>query len=453
MTSHPVAAIVLAAGMGTRMRSALPKVMHPIAGKPMLGHVLAAAEQAGVGRRIVVVGPDMPSVAKLAAPAPAVQQTDRLGTAHAVSMAREELADFRQGTVLVLFGDTPLIRAETLAAMVAAREAGATIVVLGFEAADPTGYGRLIREASGRLARIVEHKDASEGERTVTLCNAGVMAFDAARLWDIVARIGNANAKGEYYLTDAVDLAVSDGAQCAIVTASEEEVMGVNTRLELSKAETIWQRRRRERAMLEGATLTDPASVFFAADTVLGQDVSIGPNVVFGPGVTIEDDVEIRAFCHIEGALVRSGAQIGPFARLRPGTDIAGGVRIGNFVEVKNAHFGPGAKANHLAYIGDADVGAGANIGAGVITCNYDGYLKHRTEIGADAFIGSNSALVAPVTVGAGAIVAAGSAIGGEIPADALALTRAERIVKPGKAKTMRALKVAEKAARKAAKE
>lgn len=453
MTSHPLAVIVLAAGMGTRMRSTLPKVMHPIAGKPMLGHVLAAAEQAGVERKIVVVGPDMPSVAKLAAPAPVVQQTDRLGTAHAVSMARDELADFRQGTVLVLFGDTPLIRAETLSAMVAAREAGADIVVLGFEAADPTGYGRLIRDASGRLARIVEHKDASEAERAVTLCNAGVMAFDAARIWDIVARIGNTNAKGEYYLTDAIDLAVSDGVQCAIVTASEAEVMGVNTRLELSRAEAIWQQLRRERAMLEGATLTDPTSVFFAADTVLGQDVTIGPNVVFGPGVTIEDGVEIRAFCHIEGARVRSGAQIGPFARLRPGTDIAGGVRIGNFVEVKNATFHEGAKANHLAYIGDAEVGAGANIGAGVITCNYDGYLKHRTEIGADAFIGSNSALVAPVSVGEGAIVAAGSAIGGTIPADALALTRAERIVKPGKAKTMRALKAAEKAARKAAKE
>jgi len=453
MTSHPVAAIVLAAGMGTRMRSALPKVMHPIAGMPMLGHVLAAAEQAGVTRRVVVVGPDMPSVTKLAAPAPTIEQTDRLGTAHAVSMARGVLADFRQGTVLVLFGDTPLIRAETLAAMVDAREAGAAIVVLGFEAADPTGYGRLIRDASGRLARIVEHKDATEAERAVPLCNAGVMAFDASRIWDLVARIGNANAKGEYYLTDAIDLAVSDGADCAIVTASEEEVMGVNTRLELSRAEAIWQRQRRERAMLDGATLTDPASVFFAADTVLGQDVSIGPNVVFGPGVTIEDDVEIRAFCHIEGALVRSGAQIGPFARLRPGTDIAGGVRIGNFVEVKNAVFHTGAKANHLAYIGDAEVGAGANIGAGVITCNYDGYLKHRTEIGADAFIGSNSALVAPVTVGEGAIIAAGSAIGGAIPADALALTRAERVVKPGKAKTMRAVKAAEKAARKATKE
>lgn len=453
MTSHPIAAIVLAAGMGTRMRSALPKVMHPIAGRPMLGHVLAAADQAGVSRKIVIVGPEMDSVAKLVAPTPTVEQRDRLGTAHAVSMAKDALADVTDGTVLVLFGDTPLIRAETLSAMVVARKSGAAIAVMGFQAADPSGYGRLILNDAGKLVRIVEHKDASAEERAVTLCNAGVMAFDAAKLWGILARIGNANAKGEYYLTDAVDIAVSDGADCVVVTASEEEVMGVNTRLELARAEAIWQRNRRTQAMLDGATLTDPDSVFFAADTRIGQDVSIGPNVVFGPGVAVEDGVEIRAFCHLEGALVRSGAQIGPFARLRPGTDIAGGVRIGNFVEVKNAIFHEGAKANHLAYVGDAEVGAGANIGAGVITCNYDGYLKHKTEIGKDAFIGSNSALVAPVQVGNGAIVAAGSAISGEIPADALALTRAERIVKPGKAKTMRATKAAEKAARKAAKE
>ncbi len=446
--------VVLGAGKGTRMKSDLPKVLHPVAGLPMLGHVIRVAATRTPERLAVVVGHEAErvreTVEKLSPGAATPLQEPQLGTAHAVQQARAALQGF-EGDVFVLYGDTPLIRPETLARMAASRQEGAGVVVLGFEAADPTGYGRLVRSADRGLARIVEHKDATAEERAVTLCNSGVMCVDGARLFGWLDRVGNDNAKGEYYLTDIVALARADGVFCAIVEGEEEEVLGVNSRVELAQAEAAFQRRAREAAMREGATLTAPETVFFAHDTRLGRDVEIGPNVVFGPGVVVEDRVEIRAFSHLEGAHVASGAQIGPFARLRPGAEIGMGARVGNFVEVKNTVFGEGAKANHLSYIGDASIGAGANIGAGTITCNYDGYLKHRTEIGDGAFIGSNTALVAPVSVGPQAIVAAGSTITDDVEGDALGLGRARQVVRPGLGARIRASLAEAKAARKAA--
>lgn len=451
---RPAAFVVLGAGKGTRMKSALPKVLHPIAGLSMLGHVIRTAQTRTPDRLAIVVGHQADAVRaaaqKLHPGAATPVQEPQLGTGHAVQQAAEALKGF-EGDVFILYGDTPLIRPETLARMSEARADGACVVVLGFEAEDPTGYGRLIQGADGGLARIVEHKDADADERAVTLCNSGVMCVDGARLFGWLDRVDNNNAKGEYYLTDIVGLARSDGAFCAIVSGEEEEVLGVNSRVELAQAEAAFQRRRRDEAMREGATLTAPETVFFAHDAKIGKDVVIGPNVVFGPDVVIEDDVEIRAFCHLEGCRIASGAQIGPFARLRPGAEIGSGARIGNFVEVKNAVFGEGAKANHLAYVGDASIGAGANIGAGTITCNYDGYLKHRTAIGEGAFIGSNSALVAPVEIGANAIVGAGSVITERVEGDALALGRAKQVVRPGLAARMRKALAEAKAARKAA--
>lgn len=452
MTTAPIAALILAAGMGTRMRSAKPKVLHDVAGRPMLGHVLAALDPLAPARRVVVVGPDMAAVRDAAADCDIVEQTERLGTADAVKAARLALDGFREGTILVLFGDTPLIAADTLKRMVAAREAGASLVVLGFEAADPTGYGRLILAPDGTLERIVEEKDASAEERAIALCNAGAMAFDADAIWGLVDHIGNDNAKGEFYLTDAIELAARTGLARAVVTAPEDEVMGVNSRADLAAAEALFQKAARARAMAAGATLSAPETVFFSADTRLGRDVTVGPNVVFAPGVSVADGADIRAFSHLEGAEVGEGAQIGPFARLRPGTRVGPAARVGNFVEVKNAVLGDGAKANHLAYLGDAHVGAGANIGAGTITCNYDGVMKHATEIGAGAFVGSNSVLIAPVTLGEGAIVGAGSAVGADVPADALALTRAPLEIKEGRAEAVRARKRAEKEAKAKAK-
>ncbi|MCI4665865.1 MAG: bifunctional UDP-N-acetylglucosamine diphosphorylase/glucosamine-1-phosphate N-acetyltransferase GlmU [Neomegalonema sp.] len=446
--------VVLGAGKGTRMKSDLPKVLHPVAGLPMLGHVIRVAETRQPERLAVVVGHQSETVsaavAKLRPGAATPLQEPQLGTAHAVQQAREALDGFH-GDVFILYGDTPLIRAETLEAMAAARAEGAAVVVLGFEAADPTGYGRLITGIDGSLERIVEHKDATTDELAVKLCNSGVMCVDGARLFGWLDRIDNNNAKGEYYLTDIVGIARTDGARCAIVAGDEEEVLGVNSRIELAEAEAAFQRRARENAMREGATLTAPDTVFFAHDTKIGRDVEIGPNVAFGPGVEIDDKVEIRAYCHLEGCRVASGAQIGPFARLRPGAVISAKARIGNFVEVKNAIFGEGAKANHLAYIGDASIGAGANIGAGTITCNYDGYLKHRTAIGEGAFIGSNSSLVAPVEIGANAIVAAGSTITERVEGDALGLGRARQTVRPGLGARIRESLAEAKAARKAA--
>lgn len=453
MAEHDVAVVLLAAGKGTRMKSDMPKVLHPLAGRPLVGHALAAAEALGASRGIVVVGPDMEDVPRAVAPWPTAVQQEQRGTGDAVLAARDALAGFGGGssdaTILVLYGDTPLIRVETLRRMLQARAAGAQVVVLGFRPDDPAEYGRLVLDGSGALDSIIEYRDASEAQRAITLCNSGVMAVAADRLWGLLDRVGNDNAKGEYYLTDIVGLARADGLACAVVEGDATEVLGVNSRADLAAAEVTWQQARRRSAMDDGATLLDPATVWFSHDTQLGRDVTIGPSVFFGPGVTIADGAEVKAFCHLEGVDIGPGAVVGPFARLRPGARIEEGARVGNFVEVKNAVLGPGAKANHLSYVGDAEVGAGANIGAGTVTCNYDGFLKHRTEIGEGAFIGSNTALVAPVRVGKGALVGAGSTITKDVPDDAVAATRAKQTVADGAAKAYRARKAAEKAARK----
>ncbi len=422
-------AVVLAAGLGTRMKSDLPKVLHRVASRPMIGHVLANLEAAGIDRTVVVVGDGMDALAAAVQPHATAVQIDRLGTAHAVLAARDFIQAHPADDLMIAFGDTPLITAETLGAMLAARRSSARpgVVVLGFEPADPGPYGRLILDDDSALTSIVEARDATPDQLAVTLCNSGVMVIDGARALDWLDQINNDNAKGEYYLTDIVAIARADGAAAAVVTGDADEVLGVNSRIELAEAEAIAQRRLRARAMAGGATLIDPDTVYLSWDTQLGRDVVVGPNVVFGPGVRIADNVEIRAFCHIEGATVGTGAVIGPFARLRPGADLAEGVHIGNFVEIKAATLGAGSKANHLSYVGDSIVGAGVNIGAGTITCNYDGHVKSRTVIGDGAFIGSNTALVAPVTVGAGAIVGAGSAISKNVAAGALAVTRAEQ--------------------------
>jgi bifunctional UDP-N-acetylglucosamine pyrophosphorylase/glucosamine-1-phosphate N-acetyltransferase len=433
MTERDVAVVVLAAGKGTRMESDLPKVLHAVAGRPMVAHVLAAAAAAGPARTVLVVGPGMESVHGVAGDAAIVIQDPPLGTGHAVMQARAALEGF-SGDILVLFGDTPLLTPDTLGRMLGALRDGrrAAVAVLGFRPADPGAYGRLVVDGRGSLEAVVEFRDASEDERGIGLCNGGVMAIDGDVLFDYLAEVRSDNAKGEYYLTDLVAVARSRGRNCAVVEGAEEEVLGVNTRAHLAHAEAVMQRRLRENAMAGGVTLVDPDSVYLAADTRLGRDVVVEPNVFFGPGVEVGPGARIRAFSHLEGARVAGGAEIGPYARLRPGADIGSRARIGNFVEVKAASVEDGAKVNHLAYIGDARVGAGANVGAGTITCNYDGKRKSRTDIGAGAFIGSNSSLVAPVTIGDGAIVGAGSAIGRDVPAGALAVTRAETVVKPG---------------------
>ena len=453
MPVHDIAVVLLAAGKGTRMKSDLPKVLHPLAGRPLVNHALAAAEGLGAGRCVVVVGPGMENVAAAVAPHATAVQERQQGTADAVLAARDALAGFSGGsdaaTVLVLYADTPLIRAETLSRMVEARAAGAAVVVLGFRPADPAEYGRLLLDDGGGLEAIVEHRDADEAQRAIGLCNSGVMAVSAGRLWDLLDRVGNDNAKGEYYLTDIVALARGDGLSCAVVEGPESEVLGINSRNDLAAAEAVWQKARRAVAMAAGATLLDPATVWFSHDTVLGRDVTVGPSVFFGPGVTVADGAEVKAFCHLEGAEIGPGATVGPFARLRPGAQIGAGARIGNFVEVKNAVLGEGAKANHLSYVGDAKVGAGANIGAGTITCNYDGYLKHRTTIGEGAFIGSNTALVAPVSVGKGALVGAGSTITQDVPDDAVSIARGRQSNLEGAAAEFRARKTEEKKAKK----
>ncbi len=452
MTHRPAAAVVLAAGLGTRMKSTRPKVMHPLAGRPMIGHLLATLSEVGFDKIVIVVGPDTPSVAAAVAPHPTVIQTDRLGTGHAVLAAREHLKGVDgvgfDGDVLILFGDTPLVRAETLRNMLAARQSDdrPAVVGSGFRPADPGAYGRLIVDKKGNLQAIVEAREATPEQLAVTLCNSGFMAVDGRRLLGLLDRVKNDNAKGEYYLTDIVRLARADGCACAVVEGEEAEFLGINSRAELAEAEARVQAGLRARAMAAGATLTDSATVYFSHDTRLGKDVTVGPYVVFGPGVTIGDEVEIFSFCHIEEATVARGARIGPFARLRPGAEIGIEAHIGNFVEIKNARIEAGAKANHLSYIGDARVGAGANIGAGTITCNYDGFFKSHTDIGANAFIGSNTALVAPVKVADGAIVGAGSVITRDVSADALALTRGPHEEKPGWAARFRTAKSAEKA-------
>lgn len=440
--------IVLAAGKGTRMRSDLPKVLHAVAGRPMVLHAIDGARSLSPDRIGVVVGAGGEAVAAvLARAAPDVSihtQAEQLGTAHAVLAARALLTDVDAvtgGDVVILYGDTPLIRPETLAGLVAARrDSGAAVAVLGFRPADPGAYGRLKLDEQGRLAAIVEFKEASAEERAIGLCNSGVMCLDAAHALSILDRIGNANAKGEYYLTDAVAIARAHGLDAVVMeAASADEVLGVNARAELAMAEAAFQARLRLAAMENGATLVAPDTVFLSADTVIGRDVLIEPHVIIGPGVRIGDGVIIRGFSHIEGARIADGATIGPFARLRPGAVLAEGAHIGNFVEIKQAEIGPGAKVNHLSYVGDATIGARSNIGAGTITCNYDGFGKWRTVIGSDAFIGSDSCLVAPVTIGDGAYIATGSVITDDVAADALAIARGRQVAKPGRAAELRA--------------
>jgi len=440
MTDTPIAVVILAAGKGTRMKSGLPKVMHAVAGRPMISHLLDTVSQLSPEKIVVVIGPDMDLVRDTVAPHPTCVQADRNGTGGAVKAARAELEGFT-GTVLVLYGDTPLVRAQTMAAAAGACADGAAVSVLGFRPSHFHQYGRLITDARGALTAIVEARDATPEQLDVNLCNSGVMAFDGAHLFGLLDQLDTNNSKGEYYLTDTVRLACAQGLSAAVVEGEEEELLGVNSREDLAVAEAVVQDELRTRAMENGATLVDPATVWFQHDTQLGRDVVVQPNVVFGPGVRVADNVDIRAFSHLEGATVSSGAVIGPYARLRPGAQIGANAHIGNFVEVKNAEIGTGAKANHLSYIGDASVGAGSNIGAGTITCNYDGFGKYRTVIGAGAFIGSNSALVAPVTIGDGAIVAAGSTISRNVEKDSLSIERAAQIDKPGWAGSFRALK------------
>jgi bifunctional UDP-N-acetylglucosamine pyrophosphorylase/glucosamine-1-phosphate N-acetyltransferase len=450
-TARPLAAIILAAGQGTRMKSDLHKVLHPIAGRPMLLHLLGTLDALAPARRLVVVGARKEQVAAAVTPlgAEIVEQKEQLGTGHAVLQAREALAGF-DGDVLILYGDVPLVREATLTAMLdRLRGADAPgVVVLGFRPADAAAYGRVIADAGGRIDRMIEFKDASPDERAVTLCNSGLMAVRGELLFDLLARVDNANAAGEYYLVDIVMRAAEAGYVSVVIETGEDEVAGVNSRAELAALETAWQRDRRAAAMADGATLIAPETVWFAHDTQVGRDVTIAQNVVFGRGVRVADGATIHAFSHIEGAEVGAGASIGPYARLRPGTVIGDKARIGNFVETKNAVLGPGAKANHLTYLGDASVGEGANIGAGTITCNYDGFFKHRTNIGEGAFVGSNSALVAPVSIGAGAIVGAGSVVTKDVAADALALARGEQSERAGWAKRFRDAMRAKKAAR-----
>jgi bifunctional UDP-N-acetylglucosamine pyrophosphorylase/glucosamine-1-phosphate N-acetyltransferase len=433
-THAPFAIVVLAAGKGTRMKSDLHKVLHPIAGRAMLDHLLASAGQLAPAAQVVVAGHGREQLAKaLAGRADIVVQEPQLGTAHAVQQAQGALAGF-EGDVLVLYGDVPFVRPETMRAMLDRLNAddAPAVVVLGFEPEDALAYGRVVAR-DGVIAKMVEFKDASADERAVRLCNSGLLAAKAGDLFALLARVGNDNAQGEYYLPDIVNIAIADGRLCAaVVTADADEVAGINSRGELAQAEGRWQARRRVQAMADGATLVAPDTVWFAWDTQIGRDVVIEPNVVFGPGVVVADHVTIHAFSHLEGAKVASQADIGPFARLRPGADIREKARIGNFVEIKKAVIGVGAKANHLSYVGDAEVGAGANLGAGTITCNYDGYFKYKTVIGERAFIGSNSALIAPVRIGADAIVAAGSAVSRDVAAGELRLVRAEQLVKPG---------------------
>ncbi|MDQ0250136.1 bifunctional UDP-N-acetylglucosamine pyrophosphorylase/glucosamine-1-phosphate N-acetyltransferase [Sphingomonas kyeonggiensis] len=448
----PIAAIILAAGKGTRMKSDTHKVLHPIAGRPMLLHLVDSVKALGAEREVVVVGAGKEQVEAAVHPlgVETAEQAEQLGTGHAVRMAEQALADF-QGDVLILYGDVPLVTTETMRRMIDALhgEGDPSVVVLGFRPADPGAYGRVIVGPDGRLDKIVEFKDASPEERAVTLCNSGLMAVRSADLFRLLAQLRNDNAAGEYYLTDLVELARAEGRFSVGIETDAIEVAGVNSRGELAGLEQEWQQRRRTRAMVEGATLIAPETVWFAYDTQIGRDVTIEPNVVFGPGVTVADRVVIHAFSHLEGAEILSGADIGPYARLRPGARIEQGAKVGNFVEIKKAVIGPGAKANHLSYIGDATVGAGANIGAGTITCNYDGFLKYRTVIGNGAFVGSNSALVAPVTIGDGAIVAAGSVVTRDVEGDALGIVRAEQQVKPGWARTFREKMKAKKEAAK----
>ena len=439
--------IILAAGKGTRMNSELPKVLHPIAGDPMLVHAIAAGATLDPAHTVVVAGHGAEAVTKAAhafdETAIVVVQHEQLGTAHAVNQAKDALADF-DGTAMVLYGDTPFVSPETLERMVQAAQE-VDVVVLGFEAADPGRYGRLILEGKS-LERIIEFKDANEAERAITLCNSGVIACDSALLFDLISEVDNNNASGEYYLTDIIGLARARGLRATAVTCDEAETLGVNSRAQLAEAEAAFQARARAILLEDGVTLQAPETVYLARDTVIGRDTLIEPNVVFGPGVTVESGVHIRAFSHLEGCHVSRGSVVGPYARLRPGAELEENTRVGNFVEIKNAVVAEGAKVNHLSYIGDAFVGARANIGAGTITCNYDGVMKHHTHIGANAFIGSNTMLVAPVHIGNGAMTASGSVITSDVEPDALALSRAPQVEKPGMARKLMDILKAKKA-------
>ena len=447
-TGRKALAIILAAGEGTRMKSDRPKVLHEVAGRSMLAHVLASVAAAGIENVAVVLGPGRDDVRaeaqRLAPGAQAFVQSERLGTAHAVLAAREAIAAGCDD-LLVLFADTPLVTGPTILALREALAEGAGVAVLGFEAANPFGYGRLLRDGAGRLVAIREEKDASDEERKVTLCNAGLMAIDGGRALALLSMIGNQNAKGEYYLTDVVELARAEARDARVVVADESEVLGVNDRIQLAQAEAVAQQRLRRAAMAAGATMIAPETVFLCADTKIGRDVLIEPHVVIGPGVTIADRAVIHSFSHLEGASVGEAAAIGPFARLRPGATLAEKAKVGNFCEIKNANVARGAKVNHLTYIGDAEIGPNANIGAGTITCNYDGFLKYRTVIGENAFIGSNSSLVAPVTIGAGAYVGSGSVVTKDVAPDALAVARGRQIEKAGWAAAFRAAMAARK--------
>ncbi|MDI4232290.1 bifunctional UDP-N-acetylglucosamine diphosphorylase/glucosamine-1-phosphate N-acetyltransferase GlmU [Bradyrhizobium sp. Arg237L] len=442
--------VVLAAGEGTRMRSSLPKVLHPVAGQSLLSHVLRAAPNGEGASLAVVVGPDHEAVAdetrRIRSDASTFVQRERLGTAHAVLAAREAIADGADD-LLIAFGDTPLISAETFERLRAPLKNGAALAVLGFRAADPTGYGRLVVE-NGKLVAIREQADASAEERKITLCNAGVMAFDGRRAPGILDEIGNANAKGEYYLTDAVAIVRRQGLEAVVIETSEDEVRGINTKAQLAEAEAVLQARLRKAAMEAGVTLIAPETVYLAADTKFGRDVTIEPFVVIGPGVTIGDGAVIHSFSHIVEATIGKKVSIGPYARLRPGTSLGDGSRIGNFVETKAAILEEGVKVNHLSYVGDAHVGANSNLGAGTITCNYDGFLKHKTLIGKGAFIGTNSSLVAPVKIGAGAYIGSGSVITRDVPDDAMAVERSPQSVREGGAARYREIKMKAKAAK-----
>jgi len=448
MTASSPLFVVLAAGKGTRMKSEMPKVLHRIAGQSMLAHVLSTASKIR-SAMAVVVGPGMDAVAseaqRIIPAAHVFVQQEQRGTADAVLAARPAL-DAHRGDIIVLYADTPLIRSETLLQMQAALDAGANIAVLGFRPKDPAGYGRLLTDHRGGLVAIREDKDATDAERRVGLCNSGVMAFRVPNITDLLSRIGSANAKREFYLTDAIELAIRDGLRAAVVECDEDEVLGVNARDQLAAAEAIWQSRARSALMRNGVTMIAPETVWLSFDTEIAADVIIEPHVVFGLGVAVEEGAKILGFCHLEGAVIGKGARIGPFARFRPGARLGPDVHIGNFVEVKNTTLGPGAKANHLAYLGDGIVGAKANVGAGTIFCNYDGFNKHKTVIGDGAFIGSNTSLVAPVSVGADAYIGSGSVITKNVSPGALALERATQEERPGWAEKFRTMMARRKA-------
>ena len=447
-------AVVLAAGEGTRMKSSVSKVLHPVGNLPVIAHVMRAASAAGANSLALVLGRDAEAVEKAAKahgrPPSVWVQKHRLGTADAVLAARRAI-ERGFDDILVIFGDTPLIGDHTLRRARSALADGADVAVIGFRTDNPHGYGRLIEE-DGQLAAIREHKDATEEERAIDFCNAGLMAIAGNRALDFIEQIGNDNAKGEYYLTDIVEIVRRSGGRAVAVEAPWEELLGIDTRAGLAQAEAIWQRRRRHEMMMAGVSMTAPETVFLSHDTIIEADVVLEPNVVLGPGVTIHSGATVRAFSHLEGATVGPGASVGPFARLRPGADLRQDAKVGNFCEVKKAVIGEGAKVNHLTYVGDADIGAKANLGAGTITCNYDGVNKHLTQIGAGVFVGSNTSLVAPLSIGDDAYIASGSVLTSDVPADALAFGRARQVNKEGFAPRIRSRAEEEKARREKAK-